>query len=116
MNKSSIENKVCTCCYEYNFVDETYYKTEHFFDVGELQRYHISNVVTDKDDNFTIIAPVLCGEHESLEAESIFIFTPEDGFNNDFRNFLDFQSERATNVSWNHPKLRHHLNVLVQIG
>jgi len=114
LNKSSIENKVCTCCYEYNFVDETYYKTEHFFDVGEYQRYHISNVLTDKDDNFTIVAPFSCTEVGFTESKSlkISIFTPEEVFS----EIPDFRSNRGINVNWNHPKLRSHLNVLVQIG
>ena len=110
-SKSSMANRLCTCCYEYNLVDETYYKIEHTFHAGRTHRSHISNVLTDKDENFALIAPVICSDSGKHEDKNLIIFTPEEGF----QELSDFDCSRGNNVEWKHPKIREHLNILVQI-
>ena len=69
---------------------------------------HISNISTDEEEQFAVIAPYRC---ETSSNQQLVIFTETDGFV-EVPNFL---CKRGQNVEWNHPRLQGHFNVLLSI-
>ena len=59
---------------------------------------HISNVMTDKEEKFVLIAPYQC---ETSSNQEFIIFSE----NNGFEKVPELVSKRGVNMNWNHPKV-----------
>ena len=99
---------ICTCCDIFSLSDGKYRK--NMFSMPHLRMLdrHISNVMTDKEEKFVLIAPYQC---ETSPNQEFIIFTE----NNGFEKVPEFVSKRGVNMDWNHPRIVDHINVLLQI-
>ena len=65
----------------------------------------------DYNDFLHFLQAEICSDSGKHEDKNLIIFTPEEGF----QELSDFDCSRGNNVEWKHPKIREHLNILVQI-
>ena len=107
-NDEETERNICFCCDKYNLVESKYYRNVHSMPSVAMASRQISNVVTDEEEQFAVIAPCQC---ETNENQNMIMFTEDNGF----EEFPNFSSKRGKNVEWNHPRIRAHFNVLLQV-